>query len=256
MSQPRTIAIVNQKGGTGKTTTAVNLGRAITELGHRVLLLDLDQQASLTYSLGIGEPELTIVDWLSGKHPLDRIIHHREDMDIVSSGVGLADYELGITREKDRHLLLKSKLQGLEYDYILMDCAPSLSLATVNALSAATDVIIPMQLEVLSLHGLNSVVKTIKKIQNSYNPQLKILGILFSMVDASRSISAEIYHLIKSKVNIPIFSSRISIDEKVIEAPSFGKSVLSYSPDSLSSCEFRYLADEVTGRIKGKEQTA
>lgn len=248
MQRPRIITIVNQKGGTGKTTTTVNLGRALAEQGQRVLLLDLDQQGSLSYSLGINEPIYNIVHWLMGRLSLSSVIHRKEGMDVMPSGINLADLELHLAQQHDRHLVLRQYLKDADYDYILMDCAPSLSLITVNALTAAKEVIIPMQLEVLALHGLNAVVKTIKKIRKAYNPGLRILGILFCMVDAKRKVSGELYALIQAKVAIPIFASRISIDEKIIEAPSFGKSVLSYAPESLGSCEFRYLADEVMGK--------
>lgn len=245
MHKPKIIAVINQKGGTGKTTTAINLGQAFNELGLNVLLVDLDQQASLSYSLGIPPPTYSISDWLLGQASFDQVKVAREGMTIVPSTLELADFELKLSQKEDRNYLLKRRLEGLPFDIVLIDCAPSISISTVNCLTAATDVIIPMQLEVLALHGLNTVVNTIKKIKRTLNPDIRILGILISMVNARMKVSAELYSLIKSKVTIRVFASRISVDEKIIEAPSFGQSVLKYAPDTLSSCEFRYLADEI-----------
>ncbi len=236
-----TIAIVNQKGGTGKTTTTVNLGSALAQKGKRVLLVDLDAQGNLGYSLGITDPEHSISDVFLGDVDFSEILVSREDMDIAPSGVDLADVELSMASAENRAFYLKEILTPVTgYDFILIDCPPSLSLMTINALNAAKKVIIPMQMEVLSLQGLDQIIETVDKVRNAYNPDVEIIGILPVMVDKRRKLSFEVYDHIRELYDFRVFDTQIRTNVKASEAPSFGKSVITY--DRFSNSAQDYLA--------------
>lgn len=240
------IAIVNQKGGTGKTTTTVNLGSALARSGKKVLLIDLDAQGNLSYSLGIVDVDKSLSDLFEGSVDFSDIIHEREGMDVLPSNVQLAEIELSISDVEERESQLKYLLKDCvnAYDYILIDCPPSLSLLTVNALNSADGVIIPMQMEVLSLQGLDLIMETIEKVQAGLNPSLKILGILPVMVDSRRKLSTEVHEHISENYNAYVFGNKIRNNVKASEAPSFGESVLSYAPSSNSAKDYFAFADE------------
>ncbi|REE01000.1 ParA family protein [Marinoscillum furvescens] len=245
------IAVVNQKGGTAKTTTTVNLGKALADAGKRVLLVDLDAQGSLGYSLGIQEAPHSIADVLAGEIDLSQALIDREGLQVVASQIGLADLELELAGMQERELLLAGVLQSVEesFDVILIDCPPSLSLLTVNALSAANQVIIPMQMEVLSLQGLDLISETITKIKAALNPHLEVLGILPVMVDKRRKLSSEVREHIQENYPFRIFDTNIRPNVRASEAPSFGQSVISYAPDSNSSKDYQQLANEVLNNL-------
>lgn len=239
----KTIAIVNQKGGTGKTTTTVSLGCALVREGKRVLLVDMDAQGNLGYCLGITEPEKTIADVFTGDATLAEVKVEREGADVIPSDVSLADIELSLADTQDRHAVLRSLLENeTTYEYILIDCPPSLSLLTVNALHAANLVVVPMQMEVLALQGLELISKTIGKVKNAYNPQLKILGILPVMVDTRRKLSQEVLEHIRTNYDILVFDTPIRANVRASEAPSFGQSVITYAPSSNSAQDYRAFA--------------
>jgi chromosome partitioning protein len=246
--QTRVIAIVNQKGGTGKTTTAVNLGVALGKLGHRVLLIDFDAQASLTYYFGISRAlKGTVSDALFGDRTLAEIAIPKEGVHIVPADLSLADAELSLATFGERTSVLKRLIAPLlgQYDYILIDCGPSLSLLTVNALVAAREVIIPLALEVLALQGLRLITETVGRIQKAFNPQLQVLGVLLLMVDLRKQVTQEVYELLLSACPHRIFKAHVEIDDKAIEAPSFGQSLLSYAPDSIGAVGYLDLAMEL-----------
>ena len=240
------IAIVNQKGGTGKTTTAVNLGAALAEKGHKILLVDLDSQGNLSYSLGIVDMEQSISTVFLGECTIDMILQESEEMHIVPSEVSLADVELSIAESDSRESLFKEILKDIshKYDYIFLDCPPSLSLLTVNALNSAEKVIIPMEMDALSLQGLDQISITIDKVKNAFNPKLEIQGILPVRIDKRRKLSIEVYEHIRDNYNIKIFESQIRNNVKASEAPSFGQSVIRYAPKSNSAIDYTSLAEE------------
>lgn len=246
-----TIAIVNHKGGTGKTTTTINLGSALATQGCRVLLVDFDAQGSLSYSLGITDDEPTIADLFHDEEPLERVIQEREGMHVIPAGQSLADIELAIAQSGDRYNHLKNLLDRLlDYDFVLIDCPPSLSLLTLNALAASAYVIVPMQLDVLALRGLDSMLETIRKV-NSINPNLSLLGVLPIMVDTRKNIHQEIMNHIKLNYNgTRLFKQTIHSSVRAAEAPSFGKSVVNYSPSSTTACDYKELAREVAKLCK------
>jgi chromosome partitioning protein len=245
------ISVVNQKGGTGKTTTTINLGSALAEKRKKVLLVDFDPQGNLSYCLGLGEPELSMSEVMSGEVELEEILQEAESMSIAPSGISLADIELSLAGEDDREGYLKEALGDLSrFDVVLIDCPPSLSLLTVNALSASEGIIIPMQMEVLSLQGLDQITHTTERIQKAYNPELHILGILPVMVDSRRKLSFEIREYIDSNYDYHIFDAMIRTNVKASESPSFGQSVLRYAPKAHSAQDYRKLAKELLTLIK------
>ena len=244
-------AIVNQKGGTGKTTTTVNLGCAIAKLGKKVLLVDFDAQASLTFYLGISHlPKGNVADVIFGDRELTDVLVHKEGVSILPASSDLADAELSLASYEQRTEVLKRLLEPLEkeYDYILIDCGPSLSILTVNALNVAHEVIIPLELEVLALQGLQLISRTIQKIKKTLNPQLAIRGILLLKVDLAKKITQEVYQLLLSSCPEHIFKAHIEFDEKAIEAPSFGQSVVSYAPNSICTLGYLDLAMEILAK--------
>lgn len=240
------IAIVNQKGGTGKTTTTVNLGCALSKKGKKVLLVDLDAQGNLSYSLGILDIEKSIGQVILGETDFQDILIAREGLDVAPAQIDLADVEISIAGELARESILKKILATAKgYDYVLIDCPPSLSLLTINALNAASRVIVPLQMEVLSLQGLDQIISTINQIKEVLNENLEIMGLLPVMVDSRRKLSREIYEHIEENYNFKIFDSRIRTNVRASEAPSFGESLISYAPTSNGAEDYMAFAEEI-----------
>ncbi len=240
------ISIVNQKGGTGKTTTSLNLGSALAALGKSVLLIDMDSQGNLGYSLGLEEGP-SISDVFEGNADIEKVIQEREGMSIVPSDMRLVDIELSLIDLADRHNMLNTKIKAIseKYDYTLIDCPPSLSILAVNSLCASEKVIIPMLMEVLSLQGLDQIIQTIEKINTTYKKSLEIAGILPVMVDKRRKLSDEVKDHIKENYDVNIFNSMVRNNVKASEAPSFGQSVITYSPHSNSAKDYMAFAEEM-----------
>ncbi len=240
------ISVVNQKGGTGKTTTTINLGSAFASADKKVLLIDMDSQGNLGYSLGL-HGDSTICDVFNGDIVLKDAIQNAEGMDVISSDMRLVDIELSLIDLDERHKVLNSHLSKLakEYDYVLIDCPPSLSILAVNALYASDKVVIPMLMEVLSLQGLDQIIQTIEKINGSYKKKLQVLGVLPVMVDKRRKLSEEVKEYIQENYDLRIFESMIRNNVKASEAPSFGQSVITYSSSSNSSKDYQAFANEV-----------
>lgn len=241
------ISVVNQKGGTGKTTTVVSLGAALAQNNKKVLLIDLDPQGNLSYSLGINEFDYTIGDVMMGDATVKQSIINieNENMDIIPSSIDLANIEISIAQIEERELQLKKTLKGLsKYDYVLIDCPPSFSLLAVNSLTLSNEVIIPMQMTALSLQGLDLIYSTITQIKDSLNPKLKILGILPVMVDKRRKLSSEVRDYIQDNFDIKLFKSSIRNNVKAAEAPSFGRSVINYAPSSNSAKDYKEFVNE------------
>lgn len=238
------ISIVNHKGGTGKTTTTINMGSVLAASGYSVLLIDFDAQGSLSYSLGLGDVKESIGEALLGEVAVQEILYEREGMHVLAANTTLADVELAIAKSEERFNHLKQMLEDLSsYDFVLIDCPPSLSLLTLNALVASDHVLVPMQLDVLALRGLESMLNTVEKMK-SINPGLSVLGILPMMADMRKNIHQEVRTYISENYDIPMFSQVIRSSVKAAEAPSFGKSVVSYAPTSTTSQDYQAFTRE------------
>jgi chromosome partitioning protein len=240
------IAIANHKGGTGKTTTTINLGAALALKKKKVLLIDLDPQGNLSYSLGIDE-ELDFSYLISGEKSFDELVQKVEGMDVLTSSMRLADVEISMFGIERREFVLFDFLEDIKdkYDYILIDCAPARSLLTVNALTAADYVISTILLDVLSIQGLIHIVKTIQEIKTVLNPKLDFLGVLAINVDLRKKLSKEVIGFVRENYEFAFFDTSIRTNVKVAEAPSHGKSVISYAPNSNGAKEYILLAKEI-----------
>jgi chromosome partitioning protein len=239
------VSVINQKGGTGKTTTTINLGSALHKLGKRVLLIDLDPQANLSYSLGITEPEYTLADVFGGQQKLADCLQERQGLYVAPGSNDLVDVEISLVNHQEREKFLQQFLTELpDFDYILIDCPPSLSLLTVNALAASHEVLIPLQMEVLTLQGLGQILNTVQQIKKTLNAKLTVKGIVVVMYDKRRKLSAEIEDYLKENVDEYIFRQRIRLNVKLAEAPSFGQSILEYDASSNGAKDYLGLAKE------------
>jgi chromosome partitioning protein len=250
----KTISIVNQKGGVGKTTTAINLSAAMAQKGKKILLVDLDPQSNATVGIGInrGFLEYNAYDCLIGETPVKEAIVTTglTGLDILPSTIDLAGLELALAQLKDRDFVLYQALalQRETYDYIIMDCPPSLGLVTINALSASDSVLIPVQCEFYALDGLTQLLNTVRIVQTRLRPKardLKIEGVLLTMLDNRNNFGFEIVSEVKKYFKEKVFKTIIPRNVQLQIAPSHGKSILQFSPNSRGAMMYRELAEEV-----------
>ncbi len=247
------IAIANHKGGAGKTTTTINLGVALTKMNKRVLLVDLDPQGNLSYSFGI-ENDLCSYHLFTGENSFEEVVVQKEGLDILPSNMKLADVELSMQSIEDRVFVLKNMLDPLllKYDFIILDCPPSRSLLTINALVISDYVISTVLLDVMSIQGLIHIENTVKEVRQAFNNKLEILGILAVNVAMRKNISKDVVEYINSNFEIHFFKSMIRSNVKIAEAPSHGMSVLNYAPKSIGALDYLELVKELLTVLKSR----
>ncbi|ANQ50969.1 ParA family protein [Flammeovirga sp. MY04] len=249
----KVISIVNQKGGTGKTTTTTNLGVALGKLGHKVLVIDMDAQGNMTFHFGVQDKYTKSMSHvLTEGEKLKDIAVEREGIFVAPSDVSLADAELSLVNAEGREFILRNAVDKArkKYDYILIDCAPALSILSINALTASDHILVPLQMEVLSMQGLSQILETVFQIKENLNNSLTILGILPVMFDTRRSITMEILNHIKENFGIRVLNNNIGIDVKLVEAPSFGQSIFEYAPLSTGAIQYMRVAREFISLVK------
>ena len=244
----RIIAIVNQKGGVGKTTTAINLGAALAQSGKSVLLLDMDPQASLSSSLGIRDPAVTMYDFLTSDEPVRSAIVHAGSIDLIPSSPDLAGAELELASQPGREFILREKIAAFSYDFIFIDCPPGLGLLTLNALTAAQELLIPLQAEYLALDGLARLTETVDLVQRRLNHNLVITGILVTRYDQRRRLNREVIEAIRNHFPNELIDQPVRENISLAEAPSFCQDIFSYKPDSSGAMDYLSLAKEIIRR--------
>ena len=247
------IAVANQKGGVGKTTTAVNLSACLAERGQRVLLVDLDPQGNATSGLGAaGAAEKTIYDVLLGEAGAAEAVVDTGygGLKLIPTAIELAGAEIELVGMDDRELLLKQALAGVreDYDFILIDCPPSLSLLTVNALSAADSVLIPIQCEYYALEGLGQLMNTVKLMRRKLNPELKVEGVLLTMFDPRTNLCAQVVQEVRAHFPKEVFETAIPRNVRLSEAPSYGQPIHVYDARCIGAKAYTALAGEVLDR--------
>ena len=247
------IVFANQKGGVGKTTTAVNLGAYLAEMGRKVLLVDFDPQGNSSSNLGVRGGKSGVYEVISDQVPIREAIQKTAvaGLEVLSSDQNLTGATVELVGVEGKEYVLKEALQQVrgDYDFIFIDCPPSLGILTVNGLVAAESVIIPLQCEYFALEGLSLLVKTIERIRQGYNPQLKIGGILFTMYDIRTRLAHEVVQEVTGFFREKVFRTIIPRNVRLSEAPSFSQPISLYDPECLGAKSYRKLAEEVLENV-------
>ena len=267
MSRATIMAVVNQKGGTGKTTTCENLGIGLANEGKRVLLVDTDPQASLTIALGYPRPDdlpVTLTDLMAKVMqdqpiaPKEGILSHEEGVDLVPANITLSGMEVSLVNAMSRETVLRQVLDALkfQYDYILLDCMPSLGMLTVNALAASDQVLIPVQANYLSAKGLEQLLQTVNKVKRQINPKLRIEGILLTMVDLRTNFAKEISTLIRDTYGskLKVYDADIPRSVRAAEISAEGVSIFKHDPGGKVAEAYRGLTKEVLANVEKRRK--
>ena len=249
------IAVINQKGGVGKTTTVINLAAYLAKTGRRVLICDIDPQGNSTSGLGLDKESInpTLYDVLFGRAGLAESIQQTSSSGVylIPANANLAAAEVELVGTDHRELKLRQALAGLDYDYIIIDCPPSLGLLSINGLAAASDALIPVQTEYYAMEGLSQLLATIQKVQQALNPDLNLLGIVLTMYDRRTSLAEHVETEVKNHFGTKVFSTVIPRNVRLAEAPSFGRSIAEHDKWSKGARAYKALSKELEKRIHG-----
>ncbi len=246
------IVFVNQKGGVGKTTSAINIGAYIALAGKKVVLVDFDSQGNMSSGVGVSNDKPTVYELLAGQVEAEQAVKHTSipNLDAISAGIDLSGAAIELVNQENREYFLKNALEPLKakYDYILIDCPPSLGLLTLNGLAAADSVLIPMQCEYFALEGITLLLQTVKNVQEKVNPDLRIGGIFFTMYDSRTRLAQDVVMQVKAYFKDLVFNTIIPRNVRLSEAPSHGLPVCKYDPDCVGAKSYEKLAEEVIRR--------
>ena len=255
----KVLSFINQKGGVGKTTTALNLGAALSLCGFKVLLVDIDPQGNLSQSAGfdnISDDELTTYEVLKGGDVNAAIRSHGGRYDVLPADIRLSAGEVELVGDKKRNTLLRVALGKLSkpYDFVLVDCPPSLSILTLMALAASDEVIIPVQAQYLPLKGVSQIVDTVDLVRERFNPELEIGGVVLTFYDDRRNLDADVREALSGYFKKKVYKTTISQNTKLAEAPSHGEDIYAYSPTSKGAKQYKELAGEISRNMKPQKR--